>query len=596
VVVDIPIAGDPNPLHVSTEFRGASIRLAAEGKAPLEISDLTGKLDVLGKVVTLTNLAGTLGGSAVQLEGRMEDGIAGSWDLKAHIERLRLTPVLQRSLASLTPDGNLLPGGMHFESGSRLSLDLDLDKATGEDTPIQIAFRATELDTVVRMPDGTHLGLAGELIEVAGEEVRAKGMRIETEGLSVAVREAQLHLGEETGVTGRFEVVMDDFAVTQGVLKLLPEGAADLARTWTTDRLLSSRGLRIHAPQVGPLTLEGDLRFSVPPDGPVGDGPRGQIEVAPFVIGSEGDDVPSLRGVVRLRGFSMDVGVELRDLDADIEVDNLRLGAHPEGRGRVVDASGRVLGLSVSKLSFPVTWTKDVLRIPTVTGRIVGGALTARFMLHTADPTSYEGTATVKDFDVARLRDDLAPTGASYTGIGQAHVTFQNRGGKLHDLTAAGSIHIRKGNLGDLPFVANIFVLVDELVDAEDRPQFERADVDFVLQREVFRFSRLNLAGPLFELPGRGTLDLGGVVDLRFTPDLIKGLILPGVMQVPGLGDLLHGILREELIYAIRLRGDLETAEPEVVFLPPLGLSEGRRFEGTGARKLPNRRLPGWFR
>ena len=87
-----------------------------------------------------------------------------------------------------------------------------------------------------------------------------------------------------------------------------------------------------------------------------------------------------------------------------------------------------------------------------------------------------------------------------------------------------------------------------------------------------------------------------GMVDLYFTPDLIKGFFLPGVMQLPGIGDVLGGVLREELLYAVRLRGDIETAEPEVVAFPPFGLDRGRTFEGTGSRTLPRRRLPRWFR
>jgi hypothetical protein len=216
--------------------------------------------------------------------------------------------------------------------------------------------------------------------------------------------------------------------------------------------------------------------------------------------------------------------------------------------------------------------------------------------MHTSEPVAYQGSATVRGFDVAKLRDDLAPSGPAYAGHGLARVTFQNRGGSSRDLTAAGYVQIRSGQLGDLPIIANVFVLTDSAIGVQERPQFERADVEFTLEKEVFTFQRLDLAGPLFTMPGKGTLDLNGVVDLRFTPDFIKGMIVPGVMQVPGLGPLLRGLLREEVLYAVRVHGDLGSAKPEIVPLPLFGYERGGGFEGSGARDLPRRRLPGWFR
>ena len=59
---------------------------------------------------------------------------------------------------------------------------------------------------------------------------------------------------------------------------------------------------------------------------------------------------------------------------------------------------------------------------------------------------------------------------------------------------------------------------------------------------------------------------------------------------------MLHGVLREELLYAVRIRGDLGDPETEIEFLPPLGLGKKHKFAGTGSRTLPKRRLPGWFR
>ena len=67
-------------------------------------------------------------------------------------------------------------------------------------------------------------------------------------------------------------------------------------------------------------------------------------------------------------------------------------------------------------------------------------------------------------------------------------------------------------------------------------------------------------------------------------------------MQFPVVGPVLDAVLREDWLYAVRLRGDLESAEPEIMALPPLGLGDDRPFEGTGTPQPPERRLPRWFR
>lgn len=596
VTVDLPLSDDPDPLRLTAQLQGASIRLDAEGSdSPIEFDDLQGTLEVTGDDVELVGVRGTLGEAQVEVAGVLRGGVGGIWDLQAQVAPFRITPRLQSALRQLASGGELLPYGMRFQAGSRMALDLDLHRAARAGAELEVAYTASEIDAVVDLPEGGELGLTGREIEVRDGVVRAREIAVDLGGLTVSVPEARVELGDAPAASGRFELAMDDFELSGGLLSLVPEDAAELLREWTAGRLLSSESFRIDAPQDGPVTLAGDLALRVPPGEAVGEGPRGRVVLAPLVLRREEGDV-ALGGLVELRGFSMDVGVELEDLDGRIRVDRLRLGAAPAAAGRFENVGGKVAGVRIAGLDAPVQWQEGTLRVSSLQGEVSGGRLQGHFVMQTDEPLAYEGAARVTDFDVARLRDDLAPTGPPYEGRGTAEVRFQNRGGSLRELTAAGFVRIRKGALGDLPFLANVFALVDEIFGLEGPPQFERADVDFVLEKEVFRFRRFHLAGPLFDMPGTGTLDTTGVIDLRFTPDFIKSLALPGVMQLPGLGPLLRGVFREEVLYALRVRGDLDSAEPELVILPPLGLDEGNDFEGTGARTLPRRKLPGWFR
>lgn len=595
VVASIPLREDPEPMQLTTRLKGASIRLdAIESPAPIELADLSGELIVDGDDVRFADVRGTLLGSPTRVTGTMLGGPEGRWDLRVEAEPVRLTSRLLEGLAHLTPDGNLLPDGMRFEPGGRLGFSADITREAGTDTGLELDLTATDVDVDVRIPKTGVVHVSGERVHVGTEVIEIQDVSVQTEGLTVTMAQARIPRGAGQ-LVGSFVLRMDAFAPGDGLLDLLSAGAADIVSTWTQDRLLSSEGLRIEAPGTGPVRLEGPLSLVAPEGVPVGDGPRGAFILAPLAISTD-DAGTLLAGRVVLDGFSIDVGVELTELYGTVHVDRLRLGDGQGGSGRLVDVRGRIEDIRVEGLSTPLSWQDGILRADPVTARVADGAFRGHLFVHTRDPTAFEGAVRVTDFDLAKLQEDLSPTGAPVSGTGNAEVRFQSRGDTLRDLTAAGTVRIRDGSLGDLPFVATIFAMGARILNTENRPQFESADVEFVLKDEVFELRRIDLRGPLFEMPGRGTLDTTGVVELYFTPDFIKSLVLPGVMQLPVIGDIVGGVLREELLYAVRVHGELANAQTELIPLPPLGIDFRSDFEGTGPRKLPRRRVPRWFR
>ncbi|MBL9087331.1 MAG: hypothetical protein JNM10_09325 [Planctomycetia bacterium] len=118
----------------------------------------------------------------------------------------------------------------------------------------------------------------------------------------------------------------------------------------------------------------------------------------------------------------------------------------------------------------------------------------------------------------------------------------------------------------------------------------------FRIEDERLVADRLVLAGPLFEMEGQGVYDFAGTVDVTLAPQFVKSLLLPGALQVPGLGDLL-GVLREDPFYVVRIRGPLATAKPVLDPFPFLG----PRHAAPEAAPVPftattSRRIPRWFR
>ena len=594
VRLEVPLENEPGEVKLEARLHGASIRLDAEAsESPIEITDLRGALRVEDDVVVLEGLVGRMLDAPVTVEGTLHGGPQGRWDVRVETGALRVTPELLQGLEDLA-DEPLLPEGLELGAGARLAVEVHLSRQPGPDQPLEIDVVATGLDGVLNLPEGSALAIRADRIVVHGEEVALEGVHGEAPGIRIDLDTAHVSTG---GIAGRMTLHLEELDPTPEILDLLPEEARDILAQWVAGRRISSEALTIDARPDGSLRFEGDLVLLAPPDDTRSDAARGRIELAPLLLtGADEAETRTLSGLVRFRGFTFGGDIPVAELDGEARLDGLRLGDDPSGRGTLAIQRGKLFDLKVEDATIPILWERGILRADPLSGTVAEGRLQGRLILHTREPAAYEGDARIEGFRVEALREDLAPTGPPLSGLGNAWIQFQNRSGETRDLVARGGLSIRDGNLGDLPVAANIFAFFAEVLAVDPPPRFERADAAFTVRDEVITFSRLDLAGPLFDMPGRGTVDLGGYADLVFTPDVIKSFLLPGIMQFPVVGDVLDAILREDLLYAIRLRGDLESAEPEVVALPPLGLGEDRPFEGTGTPQPPPRRLPRWFR
>jgi hypothetical protein len=301
-------------------------------------------------------------------------------------------------------------------------------------------------------------------------------------------------------------------------------------------------------------------------------------------------------GTAVFDGLALEQGVALSELTGRLELLRLRLGEDPAAAARLVDLAGRVEGVRFEGVHGPISWDQGLLTLQPLTGTLSGGKLAAELKVHTNAPEAYEGRLSVRDFDVGQLKDDLAPTGPPYRGRGNLELRFENRTAEAIDLTAEGRLTVSEGNLGDLPAVSNLFIALAEFLPGDAQPVFETLVADFTVKDEVVRFRRLDLEGPLAKMPGRGRLDLTGQVDLTFTPDFIKSMLLPALMPLPVIGDILEGILQEDLLYAVRVHGDIGSPRTEVIAFPPFSSPRPSSYEAPPAPPPPRRPLPTSFR
>jgi len=594
VVLDVPLENEPGVVTLEARFDDATIQLGAQGTGgAVQVSGLEGTMRVVDDVVHLDGLHGFVLDSPVAVEGTIQGGPEGSWDVHVTSKSLRVTPELLAGLEHLAGE-SLLPEGLELGAGTRLALDVHLQREAGREGVVRVEVEASGLDGLIYLPDGSAVAVRADRIEVRDGQVALEGVRGEAPGVKIELDTAHAHEG---GIEGRMTLHLEEVAAPGALLELLPEDARELLEGLVEDRRLTSEALQVDTAADGSLRLEGDLSLLVPPGSAPGDGARGRVDLAPLVLSAtDAAGNRTLRGRVVFRGFTPGGDLPVEDVDGEADIEWLRLGDDPAGRGVLRLRGARILDLRVRDAVLPLVWEQGILSAQPLRGVLAEGRLEGRLVVHTLEPTAYEGEATIDGFRLEALREDLFPTGPPMSGLGQGRIEFQNRSGLSRDLVARGSVSIREGDLGDLPAVANIFALFDEVLGMDNPPRFERANALFTVQDEVVRFQRLDLSGPLFDMPGRGTLDFGGYADLVFTPDVIKSLLIPGVMQFPVVGGVLDALLREDWLYEIRLRGDLDSAEPEVIALPPLGLAEDRPFEGAGVPRLPPRRIPRWFR
>jgi hypothetical protein len=593
---DFPLEKDPDPLRVTANLRSVAVTVdAPAGEPQLDLEDLAGTLDVVGSGVRFSGIHGRFLGARLGLDGTFSDGVDGPWTLDVRTsEPLALSPALLQRVETLSACSLLLPSGLRLEPGGRAGLELRVGQAPSADCVGLMRLVLTDVDASVALAGGPTMRLQGSSFALDGGDLAAKDLTVSLPGAAVRVTDGRLRPG---GLVGRFQVALDGFRMDEEVLSLVPPDSRADVLEWTDRRRLNARALSVVVAEDGAISAAGDLAFVADEGAPEGGAPRGEVRLEglrlapPDPLGRR-----TVTGAATLGRLALDLGLEWSELVGRVEVDRLRLGDDASGAARLVGLAGRVEGIRFRDMNAPLQWTDGLLRVEPLTGTLSGGSLAAKLLVHTKAPEAFEGRIAVHGFDLKRLREDLAPTGAPYRGSGTLEMEFSNRTMNASDLTARGVLSVRDGHLGDLPPIANLFLALESAMPGYKPPSFESLDAEFALRNRVLHFQRIDLAGPLTKMPGHGTVDLTGHVDITFTADFLKGLLLPGLMGLPGIGDVLRGALSEQLLYAVRMRGDLDQTTSEIVPLPPLGIRRSTPFEGPPPPEPPRRRLPSSFR
>lgn len=563
---NLPLSDDTGAPRFDATLRGARLGLASEGNpSPIVLEELQGLLSVDGGLVTFEGLTGRLEGRPVSLSGRMDGGPAGTWAIDAAAPELEVSAALLAGVRHLMDGDSLLPGGLEPESGTRLSLELHLAREGGR--PLETTATVRGVRGQVRLPDGTRARVTADRVVVGPGHIESDALRLERDGLSIEVPNARARTnaaGSGMELEGRVTLRLDRHRPAADELALLPEGARTFLERWAGNRTLSSDGLVVEPRPGGGVRLEGAIAFHPPDAADPGPGPAGRIAFAPLVIDAPDDGPTTLSGTLDLDAFTPDVGGAAADLSGRIVITTLDPSEGGRGRAAIQGVSGLVAGIPVQGLTATVVVVDRVLMTDDLVAQVAGGSLQAAWRLHLGRPSAHQGHARARDLDLGRLLRSLGVEDPRYRGRVGAEIRWAAPGGNLQDLVAVGSVRVRDGWLGEMPAVRSWGALLDSLGSDAQEP-FREAYAALRVTGGRVLLPTVQLAGHGLLLPGRGWLDFDGNVDMAFTPDLVKNLLLPGSMEVPGLASTLRRILPEAGLYHVRLRGRLGDAEPEVV-------------------------------
>ena len=565
LVADLPLSDDPGPPRFQATLKGARLGLDSEGNAsPVVLDALRGLLAVEGGRVTFEGLHGELAGRPVTLSGRMDGGPSGTWTLDARAPEVEVTAELLAGVRHLMDGESLLPDGLEPEPGTRLGLELALAREAGG--PLATTATVRDVRGEVRLRDGSRARVTAERVVVGPERIESAGLRVEREGLAIEVGSLSARTGGASSVhvEGRVTVRLDRHRPAADELALLPDAARRFLESWAGDRTLSSEGLTVEALPAGGVLLGGAITFH-PPEGPgVRDGPAGRVAFAPLRVDAPDEGPTRLEGALEFLGFTPSTGGPVRDLTGRLLVHGVELGRVPGGRGRIEGLSGRLGGLAFAGLAADLELQEQVLIVPRATAQLAGGTVTLDCRLHLGRPAAHEGHASLRGVDLAGVLSALGVQDARYRGELGADLTWASATGDLADAVAVGALRIRRGWLGEMPSARSWSALLGSLGGGSEEP-FREAYAAFRLQEGRVQLPSVALAGRGLLLPGRGWVTLDGDVDLVFTPDIVKNLLLPGSMEVPGLAATLRRLLPEAGLYHVRLRGRIGEAESELV-------------------------------
>lgn len=442
-------------------------------------------------------------------------------------------------------------GGEAGVSLSALAVDGRIDLSgsivTSPATPARpesnFRVRLRENDVQTRLDSGRFAldGLSG-VLESRGDELRGERLNAKLAGAPIELRNTSF-IARDGGALLESDFSAQDFELDREHLSMF------LGRE-VVDVLLGELGLR------GSVDLD-DAHLSL-------------------ASGQSKDSALVVRGEVRPRSVSIDLGLPLAIDSGSIRVDELRYeAAQVRARATLSEVEGRVADRRLENARIEVEYDDPRLVLRDVSGLLEQGRLSRldprgerpAFQIELREPFAFGLGVALEQADVGGLLAGLFESDFASRGRVSLRMELDGDLERMSDISGQGRVDLRDSNLWSVPVARNLVTQFG--LDAQSA-LFDSIQSRFTVGGGQVRMSSLEISSPYFGVSGSGVLDFDG--SLRHDLEVRNTVV-----------NLLGPI--KNMLYRIAVRGDM--GRPRVETYGVLGQSFRENARRSRAAPLP---------
>ncbi len=241
-----------------------------------------------------------------------------------------------------------------------------------------------------------------------------------------------------------------------------------------------------------------------------------------------------------------------------------------------------LLGQQITRVESPFRVSKGVAELSDLTGQLLRGNLWARASITLDATPSYSAAVTLQNAQLEEYSRSVGGRRPIRGNVG-ARISCSGLGGDIRTLQGRGVVHVKDGDLGELPAYFRPVAMLTRTINRADNPAvriktaFDSVDLVFNISHGLWTLDPIKFTGNAFSLQGQGTLDPQSNLDLRLEPLLGR--------------DRFHIWLLSDLsreasapLMSVRVRGPLADPEFRIELLPPLQRDPARADRRAAAR------------
>ncbi|MHC4816576.1 MAG: hypothetical protein ACYTF8_00760 [Planctomycetota bacterium] len=552
---------DPREAHIVIDLANATFGGYGEIECP--ITRLTGKISYLDGAVTLKSIGGRLFDAPFHIDGFFKEG--GKIDVKAAVDRLRLTEEIARILAKIAPEAYEAYRrlALHPDSSCNITVSVKRD-ARGRPTEVLCTIDGLELKSKAA---GFDMSVTGGPLKLDPETLTLEDLWIKAGDAEITIRE-----GDVPHDRSKPAWIIVDGRNIEPRAHLEPLLGPDVREVLGENLRLDFKGFRLELDENRrTVILSGAIdlrRYQLREPDLTALEPTGNVGLQPVTLKlpDRAGEPLEFHGVIEFKSFNMNVPLDLRDMSGQLLVAEGTLSPEFTVRGAISNGRVDIWERRLHSMSANFSFRPDHLQLGNIDGRLYQGVYRGDVEVHLSDPGAFKVRMDAKNVELGELLKEDLPRSEPMTGTVEARVDFESPSSDLRHMTGRGEIRVHDAKLFRIPGMRRILAVLSRATPLDDAPRFKRAEADFTIRGETLEVSQAHLSTNLNDIYGRGNVTIYGDLDFVVEPQVTKAIDLPRFFNLPVLSTLRD--LWHKTVYEIRLEGTIDSPALRLRALP----------------------------